>query len=48
MFKQSTGIADNGAQLEPDRLKMGLDPLAAERLQGTKQPIALRFNYSRY
>ena len=48
MFKQSTGLADDGAQLERDRLKMGLDPFAAERLQGTKQPIALRFSYSRY
>jgi len=30
MLKQPAGIADDGAQLEPDRLKMGLDPLAAE------------------
>jgi len=46
MLKQPAGIADDGAQLEPDRLKMGLDPLAAEKLQGTQQPIALRFSYS--
>src|ERR1019366_9658082 len=48
MFKQSTGITDDGAQLEPDRLQMGIDPFATGWLQGAEQPIALRSNYWRF
>jgi hypothetical protein len=42
VLEKATRVADNVAKLEPDRLKMGIYPLAAGRLQGAKQSVALQ------
>jgi hypothetical protein len=40
VLEKATRIADRIAELKLDRLKVGIYPLAAGRLQGAKQSIA--------
>jgi hypothetical protein len=40
MLKQATGVANQVFKLEIDRLEMGIQPLAAGRLQRAQQAIA--------
>jgi hypothetical protein len=42
VLEEAARLADDGTQLEPGGLKMGIDPLAAGSLQGAEQPIAPR------
>jgi hypothetical protein len=42
VLEKAACIADDSAEFEADGLKMGLEPLAAGTLQGTKQAIAPR------
>ncbi|GAB1715759.1 MAG: hypothetical protein NTAFB05_08010 [Nitrobacter sp.] len=42
MFEEPTSLADDDTKLELDRLKVGIDPLAAGAFHCAEQPIALR------
>ena len=42
MLEKAARLADDDSKLQIDRLKIGIDPLAAGRLQGAEQPIAPR------
>jgi hypothetical protein len=42
VLEETARLADDDTKLEPDGLKMGVDPLAAGSLQGAEQPIAPR------
>jgi hypothetical protein len=48
VLEDPAGVADDGAKLERNRFKMGIDPLAAGRLQGAEQPIALCIVFSAF
>jgi hypothetical protein len=42
VLKEPARLADDDSKLELDGLKIGVDPLAADGLQGAEQPIAPR------
>jgi hypothetical protein len=48
VLEQAARVADDGAQLEHDRLEIGGDPFPAGRFESAEQPIAGRFDYSSY
>ena len=46
MPKEAARVADEGAELELDRLKVRIDPLQACSLHRAEQPISSRINFS--
>jgi hypothetical protein len=53
VFEEAARFADDYPKFKLDRLKMRIDPLAANCFQGTKQPIApltisLTFGHSKF
>jgi hypothetical protein len=42
VLEEPACLAEDDSKFELDRLKMGVDPLAADGLQGAEQPIAPR------